>query len=148
MPGAPSRYSSPCGAPSSLVHVTLSPGAIVISAGLNSKSTTETFAPSAAAPAARATDAASAKTVARRPIRKSFTIRSSSRVLQAVISVSFRRRGGLDDDLARRVAERDGPCCAAREIDDREIVRPFVGHVNGLAVGRGRRPVRLLADGD
>src|SRR5689334_8162539 len=121
MPGAPSRYSSPWGAPSLLIQVTLWPAELVISSGAKAKSAIETFAPSA--PAARASGArGAALTIAMKAAAtaKSFNARGVIR-FRGVISVSFHRRATLHDDFTRRGADRRRARRAARKIDDREI---------------------------
>ena len=45
IPFAPSLKASPCGAPSSLLHMTVVPGATVISGGAKAKLAIETLAP-------------------------------------------------------------------------------------------------------
>ena len=55
-------------------------------------------------------------------------------------------RGLLDDNLAWRVAYRNGRRLTAREVHDGNIVRALVGHVSLFAVaGRGRSEKKLAS---
>src|SRR5262245_30230455 len=154
MPGAPSLNSSPWGAPSSFVQVTLSPGVIVISAGAKAKLAIETFAPSFAGLAACAIRAQTEKVkglVKRIPItahngQKCFRMRIF-RVVTIRLSPSG-RRGLLHHDPAWRVADRDRRSSASCEIDDGDIVRAFIGYVHGFTVAGRGRPVWLFPDRD
>src|SRR6187401_2662579 len=55
-------------------------------------------------------------------------------------------RHWLNDDLARRIANRNRLRRAAGHVDDGDIIRTFVGHVRGFAIFGGSRPVWLFAD--
>src|SRR5689334_21092502 len=101
---------------------------MVISSGAKAKSAIETFAPPSP-PAARARGARAARlTMAMKAAAtaKSFNARVAMG-FRGVILVSFHRGATLHDDLPRRCADGGRARRAAREIVDREIVRPFIG---------------------
>src|SRR5262245_25452580 len=154
MPGAPSLNSSPWGAPSSFVQVTLSPGAIVISAGAKAKLAIETFAPSFAGLAACAIWAQTArvKKLAKRMPTKAHNSHKCFRVrLLRVVTIRLSpsgRRGLLHHDPAWRVADRDSGSSASCEIDDGDIVRALIGYIHGFTVAGRGRPVGLFPDRD
>src|SRR5215472_9375238 len=58
------------------------------------------------------------------------------------------RSGSLNNDLARRIADRNGGRLTRSEVDNRKIIGSLISHVSLFAIAGGGCPMRLFTNGD